>query len=280
MSFPSRLTMAIAPKLAALLALGPLTVPVFAQEDIADISSKDLNAAGDPDKRFFLIGPIEGAKVPKDGFKLLLVLPGGDGSANFNPFIRRILKNALPEGYVIAQLVAKAWSDDPNRIVWPTKNLSDKNAKFVTEKLIADVISEVRKTVKIDPKYVFTLGWSSGGPPCYAASLNPKIGIAGSFIAMSVFKPENLPPLDKAADHAYYLLHSPQDFIPISMAEQARNTLKKNGARTILKTYEGGHGWHGDVFGNVREGIEWLEKNAGRKAEPIPLHPSPSQSHS
>ena len=106
--------------------------------------------------------------------------------------------NALPDGYVIAQLVAKAWSDDPNRIVWPTKNLSDKNAKFVTEQLIADVIAEVKKTVKVDPKYIFTLGWSSGGPPCYVASLNPKIGITGTFIGMSVFKPETLPALDQA----------------------------------------------------------------------------------
>src|SRR5205085_12425359 len=147
------------------------------------------------------------------------------------------------------------WSDDPNRIVWPTKNLSDKNAKFVTEQLIADVIAEVKKTVKVDPKYIFTLGWSSGGPPCYVASLNPKIGITGTFIAMSVFKPETLPTLDKAIGHAYYLLHSPQDFIPLGMAEQARDTLKKNGARTTLKTYEGGHGWHGNVFGNIREGV-------------------------
>ena len=48
-----------------------------------------------------------------EGFKLLLVLPGGDGSADFNPFVRRIHKNALDGSYVVAELVAPAWSADP-----------------------------------------------------------------------------------------------------------------------------------------------------------------------
>jgi len=27
-----------------------------------------------------------------------------------------------------------------------------------------------------------------------------------------------------------------------------------------LVTYEGGHGWHGDVFGHIRKGIEWMQE--------------------
>jgi len=50
-------------------------------------------------------------------------------------------------------------------------------------------------------------------------------------------------------------LHSPQDFIPIKMAEKARETLQAQGARVEFKTYEGGHGWHGDVFGMIRKGL-------------------------
>ena len=30
-------------------------------------------------------------------------------------------------------------------------------------------------------------------------------------------------------------------------------------------TYEGGHGWKGDVFGNIRTGVEWLEKQHATK---------------
>ncbi|MCU0784835.1 MAG: hypothetical protein MUF81_12495 [Verrucomicrobia bacterium] len=34
------------------------------------------------------------------------------------------------------------------------------------------------------------------------------------------------------------------------------------GERTRVRrqTYEGGHGWHGDVYGIIRAGIPWLEK--------------------
>jgi predicted esterase len=254
----------------AVLCFCALPRDATAQDDVADVASTEIRADGDSNKRFFLIGPMRESKSPVEGYRILLVLPGGDGSAEFNPFVRRILKNGLPDSYIIAQLVAPAWSTDPNRIVWPTKTNPGNAAKFTTEEFIGSVLSEVRKTVKIDPRFVFSLGWSSGGPPCYAASLDSGLGIIGSYIAMSVFKPETLPKMERAAGHAYYILHSPQDFIPISMAERARDTLRSNGARTELKTYSGGHGWHGDVYGNIRTGIEWLEKNAGHKGDGKP----------
>ena len=80
---------------------------------------------------------------------------------------------------------------------------------------------------------------------------------------MSVFKPGELPALEHAAGHAYFILHSPQDFIPIRMAEEARDALGRNGAAVELVTYEGGHGWRGDVYGNIRRGIRWLEQRRG-----------------
>jgi hypothetical protein len=33
-----------------------------------------------------------------------------------------------------------------------------------------------------------------------------------------------------------------------------------------LKTYEGGHGWKGDLYSDIREGIEWLETQAATPA--------------
>ena len=77
---------------------------------------------------------------------------------------------------------------------------------------------------------------------------------------MSVFKPDQLPDLKRAKDKLYYILHSPEDKIPIRFAEAARDQLAEAGAKTKLQTYEGGHGWHGDVYGNIRAGIEWLEQ--------------------
>jgi predicted esterase len=102
------------------------------------------------------------------------------------------------------------------------------------------------------------LSWSSGGPAAYAVSLDPATRVTGSFIAMSVFRPEKLPDLAAAKGRLYYLLHSPKDFISIKMPETARQLMKLKGARVEFQTYDGGHGWHGDVYGQLRRGIEWL----------------------
>jgi predicted esterase len=124
------------------------------------------------------------------------------------------------------------------------------------------VIADVAKKHKLNSKRIFTLSWSSSGPAAYAVSLQDKGSVTGSFIAMSVFNPRFLPPLKRAKGHAYYLYHSPEDRIcPYRMAEQARNDLADNGAKVRLQTYEGGHGWRGNVYGDIRRGVEWLEKN-------------------
>jgi predicted esterase len=84
---------------------------------------------------------------------------------------------------------------------------------------------------------------------------------------MSVFVPQKLPPLKNAKGQAYYLLHSPEDQVcRVFFARWARNALRQNKAWVTLATYAGGHGWHGDYFGNMRQGIRWLQKNSGRKA--------------
>jgi hypothetical protein len=44
--------------------------------------------------------------------------------------------------------------------------------------------------------------------------------------------------------------------------------LKKNGAAVKLTTYQGGHGWRGNLYDNIRDGIEWLEKNHATRAKP------------
>jgi predicted esterase len=75
-----------------------------------------------------------------------------------------------------------------------------------------------------------------------------------------------LPPLKHAEGRSFYILHSPEDFIPIRMAEQAETKLRANGGRAKLATYEGGHGWRSDVYGMIREGVRWLEKQAQEPA--------------
>lgn len=200
---------------------------------------------------------------PADGYRLLLVLPGGDGGPDFHPFVRRIHQNALPKNYLVAQIVAKQWSArQAERLVWPTKIKTWPGMKFSTEEFVASVIRDVQKNHEINPNHIYTLSWSSGGPAAYAVSLEKETLVKGSFVAMSVFKPAQLPPLDAADNRAYYILHSPDDFIPIAMAKTARDRLGNNGAAVRLKTYAGGHGWHGDVFGMIRTGMTWLEQQS------------------
>lgn len=213
-----------------------------AQEDVADIPSQDLRAGKDKDKRYFLTGPLKDAKAPKKGYGLVVVLPGGSGSADFHPFIKRIYKHAAPEGYLLAQPVAVKWTDE-QEIVWPTKKNCVEKMKFSTEAFVDAVIEDVAGRHKLNPERVFTLSWSSSGSAAYAISLtNPKV--TGSFIAMSVFRPGLLPALEKAKGHGYFLYHSPDDRLcPYRMAEQAVKNLEKSGAKVKLETYEGGHGW-------------------------------------
>ena len=112
---------------------------------------------------------------------------------------------------------------------------------------------------------MFTLSWSSGGPAAYAASVVKDSPIRGSFVAMSIFTPAEVKPtITNAKGHRYYLLQSPEDKITkFFHAELAKKQLTAAGAKVELVKYEGGHGWHGDIFGNIRAGIDWLEQKAG-----------------
>jgi RNA polymerase sigma factor (sigma-70 family) len=236
------------------------------EDDVADVHSEDLRAGKDENKRYFLIGPAKGARRPKAGYGLIVVLPGGPGSADFHPFVKRIYKYAIPPGYLVAQPVAVKWTND-QAIVWPTRKNPAANMKFSTEEFVAAVIREVAARHKVNPKRAFTLSWSSSGPAAYAISLTDR-RVTGSFIAMSVFNPRLLPPLDKAKGRAYYLYHSPQDRVcPYRMAQQAAKDLQANHARVKLVTYEGGHGWRAGLYQHIRRGVEWLEENGAPPAK-------------
>jgi predicted esterase len=228
--------------------------------ELAAVPAQEIRIGGDEQKRIFLIGPRKDSTPPAGGYKLLVVLPGGAGIADFLPFVRRIALHALPDGYLVAQLVAPKWTPDQN-VVWPTAKLKAPKMKFSTEEFAEAAISDVAGRHKLDPAHCYTLSWSSGGPAAYAIGLaNPKV--TGSFVAMSVYKPNLLAPLTRAKERSFYLYHSKMDRVcPFRMAEQAVRELTQNGAKVELKTYNGGHGWTGPVFPDIRAGMEWLEAN-------------------
>lgn len=228
-----------------------------AQNDIADVPSQKHVLKN---KLVFHVIGDESKQAPENGYKLLVVLTGGDGSKEFIPFVKRIYKNCLDEDYLVIQLIARKWTTK-QYITWPTEDFKVKRMKASTEEFIAQAINDVKKRTKIDSRHVTALGWSSGGCSLYGIALKEKSPITGSFIAMSVFKPEYLPPLTNAKGRNFYIFHSKEDRVcPYRMAASANKRLKKNGANVNFVTYQGGHGWRGNVYGNIREGINWLEE--------------------
>ena len=229
--------------------------------DVADVPAEERHAEQDANKRYFLIGSPAAAGAPEAGRPLMIALPGGTGGEEFHPFMRRIYKHVLNEGWLMAQPVAPQWDAAQARLnVWPTAGLPDSGAKFTTEEFIAAIVFDVKTKTRIDPRRVFLLGWSSSGPACYATMLEKDSPVAGAFIAMSVFHPEQLPALAGGKGKPFYLLQSPGDRVtPIGFAEDAQAKLSAAGSQVRLDRYAGGHGWHGDIFMTLRTGIEWLD---------------------
>ena len=224
---------------------------IYGEELFKDVVSRKIFASGDENKCYFLIGDDFRLRLPNATFKLLIVLPGGDGGEDFNPFVQRLFKNSLSDEYIVVQLVAPKWSPS-QRIVWPTEKVKTQKQKFSTEEFVKAVIDDVASKRKLDREKIFTLSWSSGGPACYAVSLDKDIGITGSYVAMSVFKPDSLGTMESAKGHAYFIDHSPEDSIcPFRMAEEAKELLSRMGAKVKLVTYEGGHGWRGSFGADI-----------------------------
>lgn len=230
----------------------------FAQDDVADIPSTSHTLKPET-LQYNLISSTKTLQPPAAGYKLLIVLPGGDGGAEFLAFVKRIYKNVLNKDYLAVQLVAPKWAEN-QRVIWPTEKNKVHGQKVSTEEFIKLAVTNVKKTTKLDDKRVFTLSWSSGGPAAYAASIRKDTPVTGSFVAMSVFKASELPNLRLAKDKKYYILHSQDDQVcPYRMAVAARDTLREAGAKVEFAEYSGGHGWQDDPYEKMRTGIKWLE---------------------
>lgn len=234
-----------------------------AQSDVADIPSKKRTIAAHKRMTYFLIPPAA-KKPPKDGYGLLVLLPGGSGSEAFHPFIKRIRKHAVPKDVVVAQPIAFKWTEK-QRIVWPTDKSKVDKLAFSTEQFIDAVIKDVQSVHKIDGKRINAMGWSSSGPAIYAAALRKKTPLAGSYIMMSVYKPKFLPPVKNAKGRRFYIEHSPDDRIcPHWMAKKANTELKAAGANVQFAEYKGGHGFRGNIYGRMRTAFQWLDRRKSK----------------
>ena len=223
--------------------------PELDAEDVADIPSQDLRLDGDEKRRYLLAGPRPDEKAPKSGFGLIVVMPGGTGDATFHPFVKRIYKNAVPDGFLVVQPVAPKWTEK-QFVVWPTNKVKADGMKFSCDDFVEDVVAAIAKTQKIDPERVYTLSWSSSGPLAYLLSMRKGGAVRGSFIAMSVFH-ENEYDVELAKGQRYYLYHSAEDeTCPFAQAEEARDD---SGGRIEAVTDSGApraEQHHGDADGD------------------------------
>ena len=215
--------------------------------------------------RYFLLGPKPDLAAAAKGFGLVLILPGGDGGEDFVPFCQEMKSGALPSNFIAAELIAPKWSRS-QEIAWPTKIVKEKNMAHSTEEFVEAVIDDAQKVYRIDSRHIFTLSWSSGGPAAYTVALSSK-RVTGSFVAMSVFKPEFMPPLSQAKGRPFFLYHSPEDQVcGYIFALRAKGRLAENGATVEIKTYAGGHGWGSpSSFDDIRTGMEWLRSRTERE---------------
>ncbi len=243
----------------------PAEEPVIEDDGIP---AKDLHAGGDAMKRYLLIGPKTDQKARKEGFGLLIVMPGGPGTADFHGFVKNLWQSCCPDDFVVAQLVAPKWIAEPS-VIWPMKPGDQPGMQFTTLEQMQATLDDIAKVqkLKIDPRRTYQLAWSSSGPAAYPIALQEKPLVAGSYIAMSVFHESDLT-LSRAKGRAFFLDHSPDDTTcKFAEAERAKEKLTKEGAKVELVTYQGGHGWNDDPMARLKKGIAWLEENRGKPAK-------------
>jgi hypothetical protein len=114
---------------------------------------EEVKIGGDPRKRYLLHGGGKDSKAVASGWKVLVVMPGGDGSAEFAPFVGRIRENVLGKDWLVVQIVAPVWSgEQAEKLVWPTKLNPWPKIEFTCEELFAEVLADVGKSRKLGPR--------------------------------------------------------------------------------------------------------------------------------
>ena len=137
-----------------------------------------------------------------------------------------------------------------------------KEARFSTEKFVAEIVQDVVASHAVDHNRVYLHGATDSGPTAYACSLDETTPFKGFYIFASAFKSANLPPLSRAKNRRYLIQHSSDDrTAPFIMAAAAQKILTEQGAVVRLEPYKGSHGYvftdpNADPIGGA---IEWLD---------------------
>jgi hypothetical protein len=188
---------------------------------------------------------------------LVVVLPGGDGSREFLPWVENGLLAQRPDDCVGVLVTAVKWQPD-QQVVWPTAKSKVPDMKYTTEDYVRAVVDEVGKTRAIDPARSIVVAWSSSGPAVYPMLVAKDSPFIGGYVAMSIW-PKDLGDLAAVKGRRFFLDQSPDDQVTtFDHVRGAFAALTKAKAVLRLSTYQGGHGWNDDPLPRIREGLRWL----------------------
>jgi predicted esterase len=246
------------------VAVVAFSVAVVSQQSRAiEASLPDL-----PKSLFFVVPP---AKAPKaqQQLGLVVVLPGGDGSRDFLPWVEQSLLAQAPDDCVGVLVTAVKWRPD-QQIIWPTEASKVPDMQYTTSDYVRAVVAAVEKQHAIDPTRRVVVTWSSSGPAMYPLLCATDGPFSRGYVAMSIWPP-GLKDLAAAKDRRFFLDQSPEDTTTtFDHVKRAYDALTKAGACVRLSTYGGGHGWHDDPLPRLQEGLRWLLSD---EAAPKPAWP-------
>jgi hypothetical protein len=238
--------------------------------DVRDIPVIDTTVTGNERMRYFLHGPRTTAETPSAGYKLVVVLPGGNGGVAFQPMVRRLLKYAMTEEFIVAEPVALSQNV---KIIWPTRWHDPEEIAttppFFTEDFVEQVIQDIGRRHPIDKRFVFTLTWNSSVPAAFAIAMQESTAVAGSYISLIALPTEWPATLAEAKGRPFLLtqtLRDSQSRFPWS--KQALQPLIDAGAIVKSPAHDDMHG-HGLDYDRVREGLKWLVGQAKARAEEL-----------
>lgn len=233
-------------------------------------SAVERTLASLPKSLFFVMAP----KKPASGggkHGLVVVLPGGDGSREFLPWVEGSLLAQRPDDCAGVLITSVTWTPE-QKVIWPTSDSAVQGMQYTTEQYVRAVLADVEQTLPVDPARRVVVAWSSSG-----AAMHPLMAVehgpfAKAYIAMSIWPP-GLVNLASVKGRRYVLDQSPDDqTTTFSHARDAYAALTKAGAIVRLSTYAGGHGWQDDPLPRFRAGLEWLLSN---EPAPLPEWPAP-----
>ena len=213
--------------------------------------------------RYFLLGPRAAVEPPSDGYKLVVVMPGGNGGVAFQPLVRRLLYYAMTDEFIVAEPVAFSQGV---AIIWPTRfhdREIGQTPPVFTEDFVESVIQDVGRRHHVDRRFVFTLAWNSSVPAAYAIALQSSTAVTGSYISMIVFPTEWPGSLAEAKGRPFLLAHALQDgHGRFTWSEQAMQQLTGAGAIVKSTDRDSTNARHGLDYDQVSEGLKWLVSQA------------------